>query len=701
MTVQMPDPIPLEMPPGDLDAIAQLARDIGSAARCLASVDVRISGSAADVPGWLGDDASSAAAQVIAVDTLVRAAYDAVTPAAERLAAHAERLLETRSRVRALRHEQDEDFADAWRRWGSLPDLQLELLIAAPGAHAIVDELEARESSRRRRHATLLEEIEDDAAATARLVVASSAAVGGRGRPGEATVVVAYLAAQLPGWGDRELGRRARGLAAALTAGTPETKARAVSDAAAFAGSSAFGDALLAALGVEGVRHVLTDLGRGDTYAPDSAAARTLAAAFGTADVGEATDAPVQSVLDAEYVHAEDEFGIAGAVATGLAMVLSAGRFTPSGGIGTPTLARWSRQFLRWENDNHEPIGRRSPNWAPEVGDPTGLTLSILAERADPGVSATLLDDPEIWKAALRRSYDDGGTALGGVVAQAGLEPGERGDRVLRMGLATAGAGLAGDDPMAWTVNRQTLAGVAPGFGDAVSAHVGVAVHALKVGVDGQLHGDQADVLTGLGYVTLDPGAAAAIEHALSGWAQVRPEVLAGTGPQVPLPAASVLGAYVAVQEFAQRTNHALDALEDQAEAQAKQALEQYTFGLLAEVPGPVGVGLGLVEGLSSIPRHTDGTWIDRVDRGLVFGRGDAAALARAPAPQGDRDTRDVVRQARAAFDRTAAVLTARPAPVSPRADMLAPCADVGMDFSGEHKEHGHGGQPPRMHVAR
>jgi hypothetical protein len=186
MTVRMPEPIPLEMPPGDADAIADLARDIGSAARCLAAVDARIAGPAAGTPGWLGDDASSAAAQVSGVETLVRAAYDAVTPAAERLAAHAERLLETRSRIRALNHEQDEEFAEAWRRWAQVESLQLQVMSAGPEVRMIVEEVERGEASRRRRHAALLEEIEDDAAATARLLVDSSAAVGGCGRPGEA-----------------------------------------------------------------------------------------------------------------------------------------------------------------------------------------------------------------------------------------------------------------------------------------------------------------------------------------------------------------------------------------------------------------------------------------------------------------------------------------------------------------------------------
>ena len=701
MTVQMPDRIPLEMPPGDADAIAELARDLGSVARCLASMDVRISGPAADVQGWLGDDASAAAAQVIGVDTLVRAAYDAVTPAAERLAAHGERLLETRRQVQALGVEQDEHFRRAWRRWYGLPDLQAQIMISGPEVRAIVADVEAGEASRRRRHHALMEEVEDDATATARVLADSCAVVGGRVRSGDANRVVAFMAAQLPGWGDRELARLGRTLATGLTAGTPEEKADAASTAAAFAGSSAFADALLAALGEEGVTGVMRDLG-GNTFQDGSSVARTLAAALGAAVRGQGADDPVKGVLDAEYVHPEEDFQKVADVATGLAMVLAAGRATPSGGVGTRTVATWGRQFLLWERRQHDRIGTRSAAWAPEVGDPTGLTISILAERADLDASAALLDDPEIWQAALGRLYDDGGAALGEVIAQAGQVSGERGDRVVRMGLATAGAGLSGDDPAAWTVNRSTLTGVSAGLGDAVCAHVDVAAGTLKVGVDGKLHGNQADVLAGLGYVTLDRGAAAAIEQALSAWAQIRPEGLADTGPHAALVAASVLGAYVAVQEFAQRTNHAMDALEDRAEAQAKQYLERYTFGLLAHVPGAVGVGLGVLEGYSSMALHTDGTWIDRVDSGLVFGRVEAAALARAAlAPQEVSGVRDVIRDARAAFDRTAAPLTIRRAPLSPQADTLAPTADLGVDVEDARNEHGNGRKIRRIHLPR
>jgi hypothetical protein len=714
MIVQLPEKIPLEMPPGDVDAMQDLARRVGSAARCLVSVDVRISGPEVDAPGWLGDDASAAAGQVIRIATLVRAAHDAVATAAQGLATHAERLLETRSRVRTLVHEQDEHFQHAVGRWYRIPDLQAQLMIGGPEVRAIVADLEAGEASRRRRHNALLEEIEDDASATSRVLVDCCAAVGGLGRWGDANRVVAYLAAELPGWGDRELMRRGRALAGRLTGGTPEEKSEAAAGAAAFGDSPAFAGALLAALGSVGVRYVLTDLGRGDTYAKDSPGARVLAAAFGAAVPGsEADNDPVARVLGAEYVRPEDDFATTRNVATGLAMVLAAGNSAPSDAVGTPTAAAWGRQFLLWERENHEPIGTRSPIRAPEVGDPSGLAISILAARGDPRVSAAFLDDTTVWQAALSRPYDDGGAALGQVIAHAGEEPGTRGDRVLRMGLATAGAGLAGDDPYAWTVNRHTLAGASRGLGEAVSQHIDVAVEALKVGVDVHRMRSQADVLAGLGYVTLDREAAARVEQALSAWAQVRPEALVGTDRGAALPGAAVLGAavlgaavlgaYVAVQEFAQRTNHAMDALEDQAEALAKQALETYTWGLIPTVlQNRAGMVLGTLETIKAMALHLDGTWIDRPDNGLVFGRTDAAALARTVIPtEGTGGERAVLRQARAAYRRTAAVMPVREAAMSPTPDLGSLGLGAAVDLAAELIERNHGGHVPGIRLSR
>src|SRR4051812_18177199 len=317
--------------------------------------------------------------------------------------------------------------------------------------------------------------------------------------------------------------------------------------------------------------------------------------------------------------------------------------------------------------------------------------MSVLARRADPGVSATLLDAPGVWEAALHHVWDDGGAALGDVVAQAGREPGALGDRVVHTGLATAGEGLAGNEPSGWTVNRDTLAAIAPALGDAVSGHVAVAVEALQVGVDGRPGGDRLNVLAGLGYVTLDRGAAAAIEQALSGWAGIDPVALVGTAPGAPLPAVAVLGAYVAVQEFAQRASHALDAWEDRELAEAKKAVWQHSVHLLPEIlPGYWGILGGLAEGYASIAADTDGTWVDRPDRGLVFDRDDAAAVAVAAlAPRDASAVRAVTGQAAAAFDRTAAVLGERTAPTSPETDWLGPAEDLSIDVQNARMESG------------
>jgi hypothetical protein len=164
-----------------------------------------------------------------------------------------------------------------------------------------------------------------------------------------------------------------------------------------------------------------------------------------------------------------------------------------------------------------------------------------------------------------------------------------------------------------------------------------------------------------------------------------------------------VVSAFVAVQEFAQRTDHAMDALVDRAEAEAKQFLWQHSIHLVPEVlPCFIGIGAGLLEGYGSIALDTDGTWHDRADSGLVFGRADAAALARAAlAPQEVSEIRALVQQARAAFDRTAAVLTVRRAPTSPKADWSAPGQDLGIDFQGERMDHGHGWKGPTIHLPK
>jgi hypothetical protein len=696
--IAMPEPIPLDMPQEHPDALEDVVQQVAGAARWLAEVDERLVGAPAAAPRWLGDDAAAASAQVGTVTALVRTVSDAMLPVMGRLATHADHVLSTRQQVGALRDEQREQFREAWHRWGLVPDLQMQIMIEGPDVRAIVAEVEAAEGSRRRRHSVLIEELAHDAAATARVLADACVAVGARGRPGDPNSVVAYLAAELPGWGDLELARLGHALAGRLTQGTPEERAGFAADAAPFVGQSAFANALLAGLGVAGFTHLLEFLDY-NALGPDSPVARLLAAALGAA-VPTGHD-PVGQVMDAEYVRADDRYGPSDDVAAGLATVLAAGLSLPSGGVPTRIVAEWTRQLLLREHEQREPVGRRSSDVVGAAGDPTALAIEVLARRADPRVSAALLGEPYAWEVLLGRVWGDGGAALGDVVALAGMEPGAAGDHAVRTGLATVGSGETAGDPAEWTVNRGTLAVVAPALGNAIAAHIDVAAEALQVGLDGRRQ--QVDVLKGLGSVTLDRDAAAVIERALSGWAQVDPVALAGMDPGAPLPTVGVVSAYVAVQEYAQRADHAMDALEDREMAENKQWLWQHSVHYLPEfLPGAAGLIAGVLEGYAAIGLDMDGTWVDRVDRGLVFDRTDATVLALAAvAPVEEADARAVIEQAAAAFDRTAAVLGEREAPTSPETDWSAPVADLGIDFQGERTGHQRAWKGPRLRLPR
>src|SRR3954466_13840549 len=160
MTTTLHDPAPLDMPPDDVSALDDLVRAVAGAAASVAAVDDRLLGAAAGAPGWLGDDAAAAAAQVAAVASLVRDVDRPLLTAAGRLSAHAQVLRETRHQVAALQVEQDEQVAEAWRRWSHVPDLQLQVMVDGPDVRAIVEDLAAGVASRRRRHTVLLEELE-------------------------------------------------------------------------------------------------------------------------------------------------------------------------------------------------------------------------------------------------------------------------------------------------------------------------------------------------------------------------------------------------------------------------------------------------------------------------------------------------------------------------------------------------------------
>ena len=121
MTTTLPDKIPLDMPPGEPEALDELVRAVAGAAHVLAVLGGDLAGPATTAPGWLGDDATAATAQVGLVTDLVGQIGGAVLIATGHLSAHADLLREVRRSVDDLRAEQDDDHRAAWSRMSPRP----------------------------------------------------------------------------------------------------------------------------------------------------------------------------------------------------------------------------------------------------------------------------------------------------------------------------------------------------------------------------------------------------------------------------------------------------------------------------------------------------------------------------------------------------------------------------------------------------
>jgi hypothetical protein len=194
------------------------------------------------------------------------------------------------------------------------------------------------------------------------------------------------------------------------------------------------------------------------------------------------------------------------------------------------------------------------------------------------------------------------------------------------------------------------------------------------------------DVLRGLGYLTVDRDAAAVIADALHGWTLEQSTSLTGTSPQSPLPTVAVPSAYVAVQQYGQRLPHALHGFEEQAAAERKKLAWDLFVGLPANfVPGPVGVGLGVVEGYAAMAFDTDGTWDNGADHGLVFDREDSADAALATLAAPTPEVEALLAQARVTFDATLHALGVLRAPEPPGTDALEPLLNGLPGFTREY----------------
>ena len=638
MTVSLPEPVPLEPPPGDPGAVEDLAAPVYGAVFCLGVLETALAGPAGSAPNWRGDDAVAAAVRVDAVTTLARESCGALSTAAGRLAQHRDRLREARDRTAALVAQQDEDYRAAWARLHAMPDVVPAMRTDSAAATAVAEEFAAAEAARRREHAALLEEIAADATATGRVLAECSAVAGGTGRTGDAERAVAHLAAALPGWGAVEMAARGAALADELALCTPDERARLAGEVLPFAAHPEFAAALLAGIGVDGVQTTLLVLGQ-DGRGGDSALARMLAATFGAAS--ESTAGPVREVLEARYVDPDDLGVLSDEIALGMGAVLAASVAGRPGGLTPPTVLDWGRQLLAREaaTRGSGPGGRAidradAPHFSGDVRDPLELVAEHLARDDDPASAAALLAERSAWEGLLARRWDDGGAAFSALIERAAEDA--SGEVAVRAGLETLGAGLDDHDPDGWLLHRDTAGAVAPALGNAVAAHVTVALDALSASGTGPA---DTSVLRGLGLVTLDLPAAVTVGTALV--ESSRPE-----GLTVEVPAA-----YLAVLQYGLELEWTLNGFEAKAEADRRELAWNVLVGWTGYLPGPFGKVAGVTEGPLAQLLGMDGVWENPPAPGEVYGSADAMAGARAGlGPGSSEGAAEVVRVARAAY---------------------------------------------------
>jgi hypothetical protein len=697
MSAGLPSPVDLPAPPEDPAGLAEVVDTLRAVAFSTGVLAGNLIGPSGSAPGWLGADAAAAAEQVVRTARIAGDVHEALASALDRLSAHHDVLMAALGRLRALRAEQVDDFAAtrlqldrlAQAAGGGLPD--------AAAVLTVLERLTAEETARASAHTALLDEVADDAAETAGVLADAGAGVGGHGAPGDSDRVVTYLATRLPGWGDQELAGLGVALAAQLSGrGTRAELDRLAQGSAPYITNPVFARTLLLRLGPDGLRYLLTVIGEQPAAAPGPLAATLASALQAAARLGASTEAdpdPLDSVLLGRYVDARDPDTTPDRVAAGMGAVLLA-----SGAAGPPAdiVAAWGRQVLTRERTQGAAGSDRLGGGGP---DPVPLIVDRLAASADPAAAASLLSVRDSWDVLLRRSWDDGGTTLAGVVAAAGREPGQAGADAVRAGLQALGAGLTDESGGRWTVDRQTAAGVAPALGEAVTGHLDLLTGLLASGLEPRRPGVADDIaLRGLGYLAIDQQAAGQIDDALTGWARDHP--VPPSPGVLPIPGAALLGGYLAVRNYGQRLAYALHGFEEREKAFDRWLNWEIFLGWTDYLPKLWGALIGVGADAARTYFRADGTWDNGVDRGLVLGWQDAARRAVSSVPGGDETAAaERAGQAASAFARMAGVLgTPRP-PEPPAADPMAPGGDPPPveDPDEKSKESGERPIPPRQ----
>ena len=471
---------------------------------------------AAARPGWLGDDAAAAAAQVGAVAALVarRLGRGARRSRAgwPRTPSRAARRPGSRSRRCAT--SRTSSSARRWRRWGAGPGPAAADHDRRPGRPG-----DRRGGRGRRRRAggggthALLEELarrrRRDGRACSPTRARRSAAAAGRATPTRGRLPGR---ASCPGWGDLELARRGRALAGRLTRRAPRTRGpaprrtRPPSRAAARSPN-----ALLAGLGRRRGHATLLRVPRRRRARTRRAPLPGCSRRPSVRPCPERRHDPVAQRPGRRVRRRRRPVRTAGHRGDGPGHWCSRpGWSMPSGGGRRPrTVAEWSRQLLLREREQRERVGRRSGDRASERRrSARRWPSSVLAERADPARRRPRCsDEPGVWEVLLgrvlgrRRCGPRAGDRPGGPA------PGAAGDRAVRTGLAAVGAGLDAGDPAELDGRPgHPRRGGAGARGRGGRAHRRGARRRSQVGARRATRPATGDVLRGLGYRDARPG---------------------------------------------------------------------------------------------------------------------------------------------------------------------------------------------------
>ena len=620
MSVLLASPVPLPDPPGAPAALEAVLDQLGSAGYA-AGLTVHLLEPAAAVPGWQGADAAAAAGEVAAATVVAGELHAAVTGARSRLAEHHEVWLGVLARVAGLRDEQRAQFAHAASRLAVLVGPAIEHggpIGAQPDAVALAEEVSAADAERAAEHRALLTALDEDAAATAQVLAAAVGPLGGTARPGAVADVTLSLATRLPGWGEAAL--TALGVQAADELTGRLTAAELDAAAARWApwtSSPAFVDAVLGRLDAEGVTWLLTVLGT--RAGPEEALTGFLAAAVVTAGTA---GSRAQGVLEAVRLDPDDPDGSVDVVALGMGEVLGALALGGVGGAaaggrapGVAGLAAgWGKQLLAREVAQGAGAVARTTLTS---DDPVTAALAVLAGAGDPGAAARLLDEPAVWSALLSRPWPPTAADLAAVVTLAAGAP--TAPRVAEAGLGALGHGLAPGSPDRVLVGADVLQVVGGPLAALVAGQPDVLVRLLDAAAttpEGAELAPATDAaLRGLAHLLTDPEretvVTAAVAAALAGGT-----VVSG---------GAVAGAYVAVQEHAQRLAYALAYSREHGLAVDREIVWTLAATLPAELlRGEAGDLAGEVLGLAAGYVGADGEVDLGPDAGAVHSADDA-----------------------------------------------------------------------------